>query len=312
MNSLSIAYIIFNRPRHTRETFEAIRAQKPDKLFIIADGPRPDHPIDAERCKAVREIVEHIDWPCEVHRDYAEQNLGLKRRISSGLNWVFSLTETAIVLEDDCLPHPDFFIFCQTLLERYKDDERVWVITGNNYQNGKKRGDASYYFSKFGHCWGWASWRRAWQHFDGELSFWPEWKNTEDWRQKMPDPFEQTYWTDILDRVHQHKINSWAYPWLATLWYNGALTATPRVNLVTNIGIGPDSTHTHALEDEPGTPVAPLGKLTHPGKIEQNLVADQYIFDHLLEGRNFKFPYKHFGFFRRVRNKIRRLLKGQP
>ena len=237
MNSLSIAYIIFNRPRHTRETFEVIRAQRPSKLFIIADGPRAGHATDVERCRAVRQIVEHIDWPCEVHREYAEQNLGLKRRISSGLTWVFSLTEAAIVLEDDCLPHPDFFGYCQDLLERYKEDERIWVITGNNFQNGKRRGDASYYFSKFGHCWGWASWRRAWQHFDGDLSFWPEWKHSDDWRRKMPDPFEQRYWIDILDRVYQHKIDSWAYPWLATLWYHGALTATPRVNLVTNIGI---------------------------------------------------------------------------
>lgn len=312
MNSLSIAYIIFNRPRHTRETFEAIRAQRPGRLFIIADGPRTDHPTDIERCKAVRQIVENIDWPCEVHREYSESNLGLKRRISSGLDWVFGLTETAIILEDDCLPHPDFFIFCQMLLERYKEDERIWVITGNNYQNGKSRGEASYYFSKFGHCWGWASWRRAWKNFDGDLTFWPQWKGSEDFRKKMPDPFEQRYWIDILDRVYKGEINSWAYPWLATLWYHGALTATPRVNLVTNIGIGPDSTHTHALEDEPGTPVLPLGNITHPSKIEQSLIADQYIFDHLLEGRNLKFPRKYFGFFRRVKNKIRRILKGQP
>lgn len=312
MNSLSIAYIIFNRPRHTRETFEAIRAQRPGRLFIIADGPRADHSTDIERCKAVRQIVENIDWPCEVHREYSESNLGLKRRVSSGLDWVFGLTETAIILEDDCLPHPDFFTFCQTLLERYKEDERIWVITGNNYQNGKKRSEASYYFSKFGHCWGWASWRRAWKHFDGDLTFWPDWKGSEDFCKKMPDPFEQRYWIDILDRVHKGEINSWAYPWLATLWYHGALTATPRVNLVTNIGIGPDSTHTHALEDEPGTPVFALGNITHPQKVEQNLTADQYIFDHLLEGRNLKFPRKYFGFFRRVKNKIRRILKGQP
>jgi hypothetical protein len=238
--------------------------------------------------------------------------MGLKRRISSGLNWVFSIVETAIVLEDDCLPHPDFFGFCQDLLECYKDDERIWVVTGNNYQRGKRRGDASYYFSKFGHCWGWATWRRAWQHFDGELSFWPQWKDTIDWCQKMPDPYEQRYWIDILDRVHQGKINSWAYAWLATLWYHGALTATPRVNLVTNIGIGPDSTHTHALEDEPGTPVKPLGPIIHPKKIEQNLVADQYIFDNYLEGRNLKFPRKYLAFPRRVKNKIVRILKGLP
>ena len=135
MNNLSIAYIVFNRPRHTRETFEAIRAQRPAKLFIIADGPRPNHPTDAERCQAVRDIVKHVDWPCEVYRNYADQNMGLKRRISSGLTWVFDSVETAVILEDDCLPHPDFFAFCQNLIERYKDDELVWVITCNNFQN---------------------------------------------------------------------------------------------------------------------------------------------------------------------------------
>ena len=312
MNDLTIAYIIFNRPRHTRETFEAIRAQRPAKLFIIADGPRPSHSTDAERCQAVRDLVSHIDWPCEVQRNYAEQNLGLKRRISSGLNWVFTHVESAIILEDDCLPHPDFFGFCQNLLERYKDDERIWVVTGNNFQNGKKRGDASYYFSKFGHVWGWAPWRRAWQHYDGDIAFWPEWKQSADWRQKMPDPFEQRYWIDILDRMYQHKIDTWDYPWLACMWYHGALTATPKVNLVTNIGIGPDGTHTLALEDQPGTPVAPLGQLMHPTKIEQNLVADQYIFDYLLEGRNQKFPRKYLAFPRRVKNKLVRVLKGLP
>jgi len=138
MTDISIAYIIFNRPRHTRETFQAIRDARPARLFIIADGPRPSHPTDAERCRAVREIVADIDWPCEVQRNYADQNLGLKRRVSSGLDWVFSQVESAIILEDDCLPHPDFFPFCQDLLERYKDDERVWTITGNNNQDGKK------------------------------------------------------------------------------------------------------------------------------------------------------------------------------
>lgn len=134
-----IAYIIFNRPRHTRETFAAIRAQQPAKLFIIADGPRPGHPTDAERCREVQEIVEQIDWPCEVYRNYADENLGLKRRVSSGLDWVFEKVDRVIVLEDDCLPHPDFFGFCETLLERYENDERVWVITGNNFQDVPKK-----------------------------------------------------------------------------------------------------------------------------------------------------------------------------
>lgn len=312
MTDISIAYIVFNRPRHTRETFQAIRAARPTRLFIIADGPRPGHPTDEERCQAVREIVSQVDWPCEVQRNYADQNLGLKKRVSSGLDWVFSQVESAIILEDDCLPHPDFFSFCQELLERYKDDERVWTITGNNNQNGKKRSNDAYYFSKYGHCWGWATWRRAWAQYDGDITFWPEWKLSQDWRNKVPDPYEQAYWIDIFDRIYLKKIDSWAYPWMTCLWYHGGLTATPRVNLVTNIGVGPDSTHTLADEDQPGVPVKPLGHITHPPEVTQHLKADQYVFDHLLGGLYMKFPRTLLKFPIRVKNKLIRMWKGQP
>jgi len=312
MTDISIAYIVFNRPRHTRETFHAIRAARPARLFIIADGPRPGHPTDDARCQAVREVVSQIDWPCEVQRNYADQNLGLKKRVSSGLDWVFSQVERAIILEDDCLPHPDFFPFCQELLERYKDDDRVWTITGNNNQNGKKRSDDAYYFSKYGHCWGWATWRRAWNQYDGDIKFWPEWKLSQDWRNKTPDPYEQAYWIDIFDRIYLKKIDSWAYPWMTCLWYHGGLTATPRVNLVTNIGIGPDSTHTLAEEDQPGVPLKPLGQLTHPSEVKQHLKADQHVFDHLLGGLYMKFPRTLLKFPIRVKNKLIRMWKGQP
>ncbi len=311
MSDISVAYIVFNRPRHTRETFAAIRKARPSRLFIIADGPRPGHPEDTSKCAQVRQLLEEIDWPCQVYRNYADQNMGLKRRVSSGLDWVFSLTEQAIILEDDCLPNPDFFTFCHMALERYKDNEQVWTVTGNNYQNGKKRGDGSYYFSKYGHCWGWATWRRAWSHFDGDIPFWPEWKMSTDWRVKTPDPFEQAYWVDIFDRIYDHKIDSWAYPWMTCLWYHGGLTVTPRVNLVTNIGIGPEGTHTIADEEQPGTPTKPLGPIQHPSVIKQDLVADQYVFDHLLGGLYMKFPRTLLKFPIRVKNKLVRVLKGK-
>ena len=144
-----IVFIVFNRPRHTRKSFEAIRFQRPKQLFIVADGPRKAHPTDDENCLQVREIVAKIDWPCDVHRNYVEQNLGCKQRVNSGLDWVFTLVERAIILEDDCLPNPDFFSFCETLLERYQDNEQIMTITGNNFQNGHQRGDADYYFSKY-------------------------------------------------------------------------------------------------------------------------------------------------------------------
>ena len=286
MLNAPIAFIIFNRPQHTRQSFAVIRAQRPSKLLIIADGPRVGHPTDADRCRETRELVAHIDWPCEVLRNYADVNMGCKRRVSSGLDWVFERVEKAIVLEDDCLPNEDFFTFCDALLDRYEHDPQVWVVTGNNFQNGQKRGDAAYYFSKFNHCWGWASWRRAWQHYRVDIPLWPSWKDTDDWKNKLPDPVERKIWSSLLDRVQRGEIDTWDYQWTATAWFHGGLTATPQVNLVTNIGFGPEATHTVTADDQAGLPTAPLGPLTHPARIKQNLMADRYVLNQNFGGRD--------------------------
>jgi len=308
-----IAYIVFNRPQHTEKTFAVLREQRPSKLFIIADGPRQGHSTDIERCAAVRNIIANVDWPCEVYRKYAECNLGLKENVSRGIDWVFAHVEQAIVLEDDCVAHSDFFRFCDELLERYADNEQVAVITGNNFQNGRKRGNASYYFSKYNHCWGWATWRRAWQKYQGDLPFWPNWYQSADWREKIPDIVEQRYWAKIFERVHAGKIDSWAYPWTASLWFREGLTATPNVNLVSNIGFGPDSTHTGSADNhQANLATSPLGKLTHPCQIEQDIVADRYVFDHTFGGRNFRFPRYLLNIPRRIAltvyRKLNRLL----
>lgn len=281
-----VAYIVFNRPRHTRETFAAVRAHRPDKLFIIADGPRPGHPTDGERCREVREVVSEIDWPCQVFRNVAAQNLGLKNRVSSGLDWVFGQVEHAIILEDDCLPHSDFFLFCNALLERYQEDEKVSVITGDNFQGGQKRGAASYYFSRYNHCWGWATWRRAWRYYQGNIPFWPEWKRSTDWLQLLPASRERRYWEKIFDRVWSGKVNSWAYPWTASIWHKGGLTATPNVNLVTNIGLGPEGTHVLALDDSTGIPSISLGPLSHPDFVVKDCEADTHTFENWYDGAN--------------------------
>lgn len=306
-----VSYIIFNRPHHTEKTFAVLREQQPSQLFIIADGPRQGHPTDAERCAAVRKIVEAVDWPCEVHRKYADSNLGLKNNVSEGLDWVFSQVDRAIVLEDDCVAHPDFFRFCDDLLERYALDARISVITGNNFQNGHQRGDASYYFSKYNHCWGWATWRRAWQHYQGALPFWPEWSQSDDWRNQTLDPAERRHWSTIFERVKSGQIDSWAYPWTACVWYHGGLTATPNVNLVSNIGFGADSTHTADGNSSLAfMKTHAIGQLRHPGIIEQDIEADRYIFDHALGGRNFRFPYSILNFPQRFADFVSRKLKG--
>jgi len=307
MNRTSVACIVFNRPQCTAKTFAVLREQRPSKLFIIADGPRAGHPTDPERCAEVREIVSHVDWPCEVNRNYADANLGLKRRVSSGLNWVFDQAERAIVLEDDCVAHPDFFRFCDVLLDRYADDKRIAVITGNNFQEGRKRGEAAYYFSKYNHCWGWASWRRAWRLYDGDLSFWPDWRNSVDWIRKIPDRVERGYWRRVFDRVRAGEIDSWAYPWTASVWRHGGLTATPNVNLVSNIGFGPDSTHT-ASSDSPlaGMATQELGELTHPKVIEADTAADRYVFDYTFGGRSLRFPRSLLRVPRRIAGNVYR------
>jgi hypothetical protein len=310
MPTTAVAYIVFNRPAHTAKTFAVLREQRPEQLFIIADGPRPGHPTDAARCAEVREIVENVDWPCDVQREYADTNLGLKRRVSSGLDWVFGQVDHAIVLEDDCVAHPDFFSFCDTLLARYAEDERVAVVTGNNFQQGRKRGSASYYFSKYNHCWGWATWRRAWRHYHGDLPFWPEWKHSAHWRHCAPDSVERRYWTGIFDRVHSGEVNSWAYPWTASVWYHGGLTATPNVNLVSNIGFGEDATHTKLAESmHASMATVALGQLSHPASVRADAAADRYVFDHSFGGRHQRLPRSLISTARRT---ARRLFLRSP
>ena len=277
-----VVYIVFNRPRQTRETFAAIRAQRPSTLFIIADGPRPGHPTDAENCAEVLRIVSKVDWPCEVFQNFSEVNLGCKQRVVTGLDWVFQTAERAIIIEDDCLPHPDFYRFCEELLARYENDSRVMVVTGDNFQEGRRRGTASYYFSKYPHVWGWATWRRAWEKNDSSMRFWEDWKDSPKWKSLMPDSVEREHWSEVLNRAQ--KIDTWDYPWAASVWYHGGLTATPNVNLVQNIGFGPDATHTVCEEYQPNTRTQPLGSLTHPSAVEVDRKADQHLFDHHFGG----------------------------
>ncbi|TVQ65401.1 MAG: glycosyltransferase family 2 protein [Balneolaceae bacterium] len=286
-----VVFFIFNRPELTRHTFEAIRKAQPARLYVIADGPRDMFLEDARLCEDARKITEEVDWPCEVIRITAEQNLGLKERISGGLNQVFQREERAIILEDDCLAHPHFFRFCDQLLERFEDNPDVWTIGGSNFLHGVLSVNSSYYFSRYNHCWGWATWKRAWQAYDGEISFWPEWQSSDRWRALLPDKVERSYWEDIFDRVYRKQVNSWAYPWTASVWYHEGLTVTPAVNLVKNIGFGEDATHTrnHNQSVETGRILNENG-LDHPEYSTRMEEADLYVFNHFFGGKNLRFP----------------------
>ena len=276
----SVVLIIYKRPELTKLVFDRISKARPEKFFIIADGPKEEN--DEEDCLRARKVVKDIDWDCEVKRNYSDINLGCRKRVSSGLNWVFSHVEDAIILEDDCLPDLSFFGFCKTLLEYYRHDQRVWMISGNNFQNGHQKGESSYYFSYYPHCWGWATWRRAWENYDDSLSKWSEFKDCRILSSLFQDPAEVKYWENILNSLAKTgQPDSWAYRWAYSCWKNSALTVLPNVNLVSNIGFGNKSTNTHDSNNSlANLATQSIVSIKHPSFIVRDSYADKYTFNH--------------------------------
>jgi hypothetical protein len=241
--------MIFNRPDTARQVFETIRAARPRKLLVIADGPRANKPGEAEKCAGTRAIIDEVDWDCEVHRNFAETNVGICQRISSGITWAFELVERAIILEDDCVPSPSFFPYCAELLDRYESDERVMMISGNNHLFGHAATADSYYFSRYPHVWGWATWKRAWAKYDVDMTQWPDIRDRKLFDQYFPKMRERYHWEGIFQMVYNGKVDTWAWRWFYSMWANSGLCATPTRNLVENIGFTADATHTHTKWD---------------------------------------------------------------
>lgn len=272
-----VAFIIFNRPDTTERVFAEIAKARPPKLLVVADGPRANRPDEAEKCAVTRDIIKRVDWDCKVLTNFSDVNLGCKRRVSSGIDWVFEQVPEAIILEDDCLPHPSFFRFCEELLERYRHDTRIMAISGDNFQFGQKRGDYSYYFSRYNHVWGWASWRRAWQHYDVNMGKWPEARDGKRLAGILGDARQRRYWTDMFERVHRGLIDTWDYQWTFACWIQNGLTVLPNVNLISNIGFGADATHTHKVSAYADMRIEPVEfPLRHPEIILSQLEADAY------------------------------------
>jgi hypothetical protein len=276
--STPVAFLIFNRPAATRRVFQAIRAARPQQLFVIADAPRIDRPDDIAKCAATRAIIDEVDWDCQVFKNYAEQNLGCGLRVSSGLDWVFQQVETAIILEDDCLPDQTFFPYCTELLARYQDDLRIAHISGNNFQFGQQRGDASYFYSRYAHMWGWATWRRAWQYYDYNLRKWPSRRST-DWLDTLLDtPAAVANWRQIFDQMYNAEIDTWDYQWNFACWEHDGLCIHPQVDLVSNIGFNLEGTHTIRQNQFANLPLGSIEfPLKHPPEIIRDRDADMFV-----------------------------------
>lgn len=261
----AVLFLIFNRPDVTSKVFEAIRTAKPARLYIAADGPRAERSNEAALCAETRRIATEIDWDCQLQTLFRNENLGCKNAVSSAIDWFFSKEEEGIILEDDCLPANDFFLFCDTLLEKYRTDTRVRHISGCNLQFGNIRGNASYYFANMTHVWGWASWRRAWKDYDKDLKRFQE----EDVEKQLKKIFEDRIivetWTEIFSMVKADKIDTWDYQLGFTNFFNNGLTAIPNANLITNIGFRDDATHTFSADNpNANIPLGSLSEITHP------------------------------------------------
>jgi hypothetical protein len=276
----AVALIIFNRPDTTEQVFAEVARARPPKLLVVADGPRTERPGEAEKCAQTRAVIERVDWDCEVLTNYSEVNLGCQLRPASGLDWVFQEVEEAIILEDDCLPDPSFFRYCEELLERYRTDERVTMISGDNWQFGRKRTSYSYYFSRYTHTWGWASWRRAWRHFDLEMKLWATLRETSWLSDIFADEAQVAYFRSCFDAAHTRQLKTvWDYQWFfASLTQNG-LAILPNTNLISNIGFGDDATHTKDLSAMARVPVREMVfPLEHPPFVWWQREADRFTF----------------------------------
>lgn len=239
-----ILFLIFNRLDTAQRVFDAIKLIKPRQLFIAADGHRSNINGEKEKCEAVRKyVLDNINWECEVKTLFRDKNLGCKLAVSSAIDWFFENEEQGIILEDDCLPNKSFFMFCEEMLEKYKNVDEVAVISGDNF-NKNKIGDADYYFSKLPNIWGWATWKRTWKKYDLSMSLYKDFKKDNKIKNIWSKKIVQNYWIDIFDRVYANEIDTWDYQLAFTIFLNNYLCICPNKNLVSNLGFDGNFTNT--------------------------------------------------------------------
>jgi len=293
-----VALFIFNRPDLTAKTFERIGQARPRQLLVIADGPRADRSTDSGLCAATRALIV-ADWPCEVKTHYSDANLGCGRRMATGISWVFEQVDRAILLEDDCLPDSSFFPYCSEMLNRHADDDAVMSVSGFAARPLPRLAE-SYYFSRVGSIWGWATWRRAWKHYDYTMAAWatslssPCWEYFGAYKQVMQK---------ALENGLPGRVNTWDYQWHFTLFRNCGLSIIPKTNLIENTGMRHDATHTTSDSSRPTPPVIGLKlPLRHPPRVAASRSRDLKLIEVLWEIRR-------ASVVSRIRQTLKKILK---
>jgi hypothetical protein len=304
-----ILFIIFNRPETEQVVFNEIRKLKPKHLFIVADGPREGKEGEKEKCMAARKIVDQVDWECDVRKNFSDVNMGCGKCVSSGISWFFDNVEEGIILEDDCVPDQSFFYYAESLLEKYRDNELVMMISGDNFQGGIKRGDGDYYFSRIPHIWGWASWRRAWEKYDFDVSDFPGFLKNKSIEKIWNKKSVQRYWLDKIGEVYTHHLDTWDYQLTYAVWKNNGLCISPNINLVSNIGFGAGATNTFNSSDSfADTPAGSLSSpVAHPRETIVDEDADNFDNRIYMKYDGAKRFLKRIGLFNYVRNVYHKL-----
>lgn len=285
-----ILLLIFNRPEHTKEVFAAIKKTKPKKLFIAADGPRANREEEKLNCEKTRQLVlDGIDWECDVKTLFRDENLGCKYAVSGAISWFFQQVEEGIILEDDCLPDPTFFDYTSSLLKKYRNEEKVMSIGGSCY-NSKLNQNSSYFFSHYVEIWGWATWRRAWNLYDVEMSSFPTDPVKDILKKSYQTAKERFYWKTHFELTYNKQIDTWDYQWCYCVRKNEGLAISPYTNLVSNIGFGDEATHTVSFDERyAGLETQPLAKLVHPLEIKRSLEDDKIIAYNKLKNQKNRF-----------------------
>tara|TARA_Y100001968_G_C19426010_1_gene754403 strand:+ start:1582 stop:2544 length:963 start_codon:yes stop_codon:yes gene_type:complete len=298
-----VLLIAWRRPLQTSKVIDELRKIKPINLFVACDGPIPNDLEQEKKVNSTREIIrQNINWDCQINTLYSDLNQGCKRGVSNAITWFFNQVDEGIILEDDCVPHQDFFSYCTELLKKYRDDDRVWSISGSNVQEGNWRGDGSYYFGRIPQVWGWATWSKYWKNYDINIEKWPFLKKSNFLRTIFDDPLEEQYWCNIWDKLYEKNTpDTWDYQWCFTCISNGGLTAFPNQNLITNIGFGKDATHTTWLNEEKFS-TSKLGRIIHPSFILRDSIADEYTFNNKFGGNNIR---RNLKLINRVKRKVK-------
>lgn len=276
MFTTPILLITFNRPDHVRQVLKEIRKQQPTQLFVCQDGARDGNEKDCIRCQEVRDVVNKlVDWPCELHTLYQEKNLGCGLGPATGISWFFEHVEMGIVMEDDCLPHPDFFNYCEEMLEYFKEDDSICMINSTLYYKTWKC-DASYGFSHFMVTGAWAGWRRTWKGFDLDMKTWNARQMRKQVKLLTKSTTEANWWYWKLKEIQADKFKKsyWDYQMQMLLFQKGAITIHPQKNLISNIGFDAEGTHTLVNDGRGNHDVYCILPLVHPTRREINYLMD--------------------------------------